>query len=75
MSQDDFEYRALLELLDHASNKLQSNVHIAHRRYYTSLFDIGGEKITSLRQLSTDTKLLIVSAAKHFKGLYVDSER
>ena len=73
LTQQDFEHRALLELLDFVSNALSERS--GDPKYYLYIFELGGRLITSLRQLTKETKMLIVSTKKHFRGLYLDTQQ
>lgn len=68
-TQADFEERALLEMLNYATKELQPNIN-KPKHYYKYLFSLQGKPITSLRQISEDTKALIVSDHRQFKGVY-----
>jgi hypothetical protein len=73
LTQQDFERRSLLEMLDYATLKMQPNINKA-KHYYKYCFDFSGKPITSLRQISPDTKAVIVSDKAQFKGVYSSSK-
>ena len=68
-TQQDFEKISLLEMLDFATRELQPNIN-KPKRHYKYLFTMHGRPIDSLRQISDDTKAVIVSDNPKFKGVY-----
>lgn len=70
LTQLDFEKRSLLEMLDFASNKLQKHIYFSHRKHYRYLFTHNGRPIKSLRDITPDMRLLVVSENPQFLGLF-----
>ena len=60
-------------MLNFATRELQPNIN-KPKRYYKFMFTIQGKPLVSLRQISKDTKVLIVSDNKQFKGVFSSSK-
>lgn len=73
LTQEDFERRSLLEMLDYATLQMQPNIN-KKKRFYKYCFDFSGKPISSLRQISAETKAIIVSDKGQFKGVYSSSK-
>jgi hypothetical protein len=69
LSQQNFEERGLLEMLNKATSELQPNINMP-KRYYKYIFTLQGNPVLSLRQIDSNTQALIVSDNKQFKGVF-----
>ena len=60
-------------MLDFATYELQPDIN-KPKRYYKYLFTLHGRPVDSLRQISEETKLLIVSDDPRFKGIFTSNK-
>jgi hypothetical protein len=69
MKQEDFEKRGFLEMLHDASRGLYNESTKGSKKHFTHLFTLNGDMIKSLKHISKDTKILVCSEGKIFKGV------
>jgi hypothetical protein len=48
---------------------LNKDIHDQNKKIFRYLFQLDGQPITDLRQISADCKMLVVSQNRHFIGL------
>jgi hypothetical protein len=70
LKQTDFERRGFLEMLEFASDQLQKHIYFRYRKHYRYMFTANGRPIKSLREITPDMHLLVVSDKAQFQGLF-----